>query len=61
MLIAIFFLYPKRFQDVLATAPIPAMHWFIPLGFGVAVLFLDELRKFMVRRYPEEFIARIAW
>jgi sodium/potassium-transporting ATPase subunit alpha len=61
LLIAIFFLYPTKFQEVLATAPVPAMHWFIPMGFGVAILLLDELRKFMVRRYPKGFMAKIAW
>jgi len=59
--IAIFFLYPKKFNTVLGTSPVPAYHWFIPMGLGLGILLLDEGRKYLVRRYPGGFMARIAW
>jgi sodium/potassium-transporting ATPase subunit alpha len=52
MLIAIFFLYVPKFQEVLGDMPIPAAHWFLPMTFGLGILLLDELRKFFVRKYP---------
>jgi sodium/potassium-transporting ATPase subunit alpha len=60
-IIAIFFLYPKKFNTVLGTSPVPAYHWFIPLGLGMGVLLLDEARKYFVRKYPKGFMAKIAW
>jgi sodium/potassium-transporting ATPase subunit alpha len=59
--IAIFFLYPSKFQEVLGTSPIPVAHWFLPMGFGVGVLLLDEARKYLVRRKPNGFLAKISW
>jgi sodium/potassium-transporting ATPase subunit alpha len=60
-LIALLFLYPVRLRLVLGSAPIPAAHWFLPMGFGAAILLLDEARKYFVRKYPNGFLARIAW
>jgi hypothetical protein len=38
---------------VLATSRVLAGYFFIPLTFGLAVLFLDEARKWCVRRVVE--------
>jgi sodium/potassium-transporting ATPase subunit alpha len=40
---------------------VPVEHIFIPFAFALALLFLDETRKYFVRRYPKGFLARIAW
>jgi sodium/potassium-transporting ATPase subunit alpha len=61
MLIAILFLYVPKLQKVLGQLPIPAEYWFLPMSFGIAILLLDEGRKFCVRSYPRSYIARIAW
>jgi sodium/potassium-transporting ATPase subunit alpha len=61
LLMAILFLYPKKFQQVLGNMPVPAAHWFIPMAFGLGILLLDEARKFTVRRNPKGFFAKIAW
>ena len=61
MLIVIFFLYVPKFQQVLGEVPVPAEHWFLPMTFGLAILLLDELRKFLIRKYPKGFLARVAW
>lgn len=61
LVIAIFFLYVPAFHSPLQTAIIPAAHWFLPMGFGAAILLLDEGRKFLVRKYPTSAVARCAW
>ncbi|KAJ1911429.1 hypothetical protein H4219_005946 [Mycoemilia scoparia] len=48
-------------NGVFFTKAIPVEFWFIPMGFGAAVLLLDEIRKFFVRRYPKGIIAYLAW
>jgi len=40
---------------------VPVEHWFIPMTFGIGLLSLDELRKMLVRKYPNGFFAKIAW
>ncbi|GMK56262.1 hypothetical protein CspeluHIS016_0301020 [Cutaneotrichosporon spelunceum] len=58
----LFFLsYPPFFQSALLTRPVPVEYIFIPITFGIGLLFLDEVRKFCVRRWPKSFLARIAW
>lgn len=52
-LIAIVNLYGPGLQKVFYTTPIPAMFWGPPFGFALAVLIVDELRKLIVRTYPE--------
>ena len=61
MLIAIFFLHVPKFWETLGTAPAPVEHWFIPFGFGMGILLIDEARKWAVRSYPKGFVAKIAW
>jgi sodium/potassium-transporting ATPase subunit alpha len=61
LLIAILFLYVGKIQTVLGTAVVPVAHWFLPMGFGMAILLLDEIRKFCVRKWPKGVLARIAW
>ena len=60
-MIAIFFLYVPKFHDVLSTATVPVAHWFLPMAFGMAILLLDEGRKFLVRKYPKGVLAKMAW
>jgi sodium/potassium-transporting ATPase subunit alpha len=61
LVIAIFFLYLPKFHSVLGTSTVPVEHWFLPMGFGMGLLLLDEGRKFLVRRFPQSFVAKIAW
>jgi len=61
LLIAIFFLYVPKFQTVLGTYFVPAAHWFLPMGFGMGILLLDEGRKFCARKWPKGLAAKIAW
>lgn len=59
--LAFFFSYPPFFQSALLTRGVPVEHVFIPMTFGLGILFLDESRKWAVRTYPKSFLARIAW
>jgi sodium/potassium-transporting ATPase subunit alpha len=61
LVVAIFFLYVSKFHSVLQTATIPVEYWFLPMGFGMGILLLDEGRKYLVRTYPKGWAAKIAW
>jgi sodium/potassium-transporting ATPase subunit alpha len=58
---AVVFLYIPELQRTLATTSVPVAHYFLPMGFGVGLLLLDEARKWGVRRWPGGLLARIAW
>jgi sodium/potassium-transporting ATPase subunit alpha len=58
---AIFWLYIPQLQSTLNTSRVPVEHFFLPAAFGLGILFLDEARKFCVRKWPKRFLARIAW
>jgi sodium/potassium-transporting ATPase subunit alpha len=59
--IAVIWLYIPSLQIVLNTSGIPAEHFFLPASLGLGLLCLDEARKAAVRRWPNQFFARIAW
>ncbi|KAF8512185.1 sodium-potassium ATPase [Gautieria morchelliformis] len=61
LVVAIFFSYIPFFQNAFLTRGIPAEHYFIPMAFGAVLLFLDETRKYFVRRNPKGVLARLAW
>ena len=52
-LIAVINLYGPGLQKVFQTTPIPGMFWGPPFAFGLAILCVDEVRKVIVRIYPE--------
>ncbi len=61
LVMAFFWLYVPSFHSVLGTAEVLVEHWFLPMAFGLGILLFEEGRKFMVRRWPRGFVARIAW
>lgn len=61
LLMAIFWLYVPALQNVLGTTRVPAEHFFLPMAFGLWILFADEARKWCVRRWPRGWIAKCAW
>nr|XP_031860422.1 uncharacterized protein CI109_004032 [Kwoniella shandongensis]KAA5527494.1 hypothetical protein CI109_004032 [Kwoniella shandongensis] len=56
-----FFSYVPFFQKTFLTRGVEVKHVFIPLGFALGILVLDETRKYLVRRYPKGLLAKIAW
>jgi sodium/potassium-transporting ATPase subunit alpha len=49
------------FNSMFKTQPVPVKYVCPALGFGVALFVFDEIRKFLVRRYPKSFVAKMAW
>ncbi|KAG5339411.1 hypothetical protein C0989_004342 [Termitomyces sp. Mn162] len=60
-LIAIFVTEVHGIQNLFLTASVPVEFWLIPLPLALGILFLDEIRKLLVRVYPRGLLARIAW
>ncbi|CAG8769228.1 9509_t:CDS:1, partial [Dentiscutata erythropus] len=50
ILLACFIIYTPGINQSLNTRPIPVEFWFFPLVFAVAIVIVDEIRKFFVRR-----------
>ncbi|CAF3428739.1 unnamed protein product [Rotaria socialis] len=48
-------------NSVFKTHPVPARFVCPAIGFGAALFLFDELRKLLVRRFPNSFIAKMAW
>ncbi|PRT56644.1 Sodium/potassium-transporting ATPase subunit alpha-1 [Wickerhamiella sorbophila] len=55
------FCYPKDVQQLFYSADIPVEHWFLPMALGLGLLSMDEIRKCLVRRYPNGLLAKCAW
>jgi len=53
--------YIPFFQELIGSTTVALEHWFLPAAFGVVLLLLDETRKFVIRGWPQGFVARIAW
>lgn len=56
-----FFCYIPWFQKTIGNTPIAVEYFFLPAGFGIGILGLDEARKWVVRNYPKGVLARVAW
>lgn len=61
LVMAFFWLYIPRLQEVLSTAEVPVEYWFLPMTFGLGILLMDEGRKFFLRKWPTGLMARWAW
>ncbi|KAK4685419.1 hypothetical protein P7C73_g4728, partial [Tremellales sp. Uapishka_1] len=58
----LFFLsYVPFFQRIFGTRGVPVEHIFLPFVFALGILFMDEARKFWVRKYPKGVLGRMAW
>ncbi|CDU21948.1 K, P-type ATPase [Sporisorium scitamineum] len=60
LVIAIFVTEVKGIQNLFGTASIPIEFWFIPVPLAVGILAMDEVRKLLVRSFPNSVIAKIA-
>jgi sodium/potassium-transporting ATPase subunit alpha len=59
--IAVFFSYVEFFMKTFLTRHVAVEHWFIPMGFGLGILLLDETPKFFIQKYPKSLLAWLAW
>ncbi|KAL4929772.1 cation-translocating P-type ATPase [Aspergillus undulatus] len=55
------FCYIPDLHGAIDTTTVPVEHFFLPVAFGIGLLFLDEARKYAARRWPNGAIAKIAW
>ncbi|KAG7443333.1 calcium ATPase [Guyanagaster necrorhizus] len=60
LVIACFFSYIPWFQRVLSTRGVSVEFFFLPIAYGIGMLFLDEARKWWNRMRLSSFLARIA-
>lgn len=61
LLMVFFWLYVPEFQRVLGTAEVPVEYFFLPGAFGLAILLLEEGRKYCIRTWPNSVLGRCAW
>lgn len=59
--IAVFVTEVPGIQSLFGTASVPWKFWLLPFPLGVGLLAMDELRKIVVRTWPNGPIARVAW
>ncbi|KAG6815866.1 hypothetical protein H0H87_010656 [Tephrocybe sp. NHM501043] len=60
-IIAVFVTMVPGLQRLFGTAPVPIEFWLIPLPLALGILFMDEIRKLLVRTFPKGPVARISW
>lgn len=61
LVVAVVFLYIPKLQATLSTTSVPVENYFLPMGFGMGLLLLDESRKWWVRKWPDGLMGRYAW
>ncbi|KAH8115708.1 sodium-potassium ATPase [Phellopilus nigrolimitatus] len=61
LVIGVFFSYLPWFRHIFQTRGVAVEYFFLPMAFGIALLFLDETRKYFVRKFPSGFLAKTAW
>ncbi|KAL7797376.1 hypothetical protein V8C37DRAFT_419711 [Trichoderma ceciliae] len=59
--IAIFVTEVPGIQTLFLTASVPIEFWLIPIPLALGILVLDELRKLVVRLFPNGPVAKVAW
>ncbi|KAG6852416.1 hypothetical protein C0991_012198 [Blastosporella zonata] len=59
--IAIFVTEVPGIQRLFGTGSVPIEFWLIPLPLALGILFMDEIRKLLVRSFPKGPIAKISW
>ncbi|KAM4067459.1 E1-E2 ATPase domain-containing protein [Hirsutella rhossiliensis] len=59
--IAIFVTEVPGIQNLFGTASVPIEFWIIPIPLALGILCMDEIRKLIVRLFPEGLVAKIAW
>ncbi|KAK8119650.1 uncharacterized protein PG998_004276 [Apiospora kogelbergensis] len=59
--IAVFVTEVPGIQNLFGTASVPIEFWLIPIPLALGILFMDEIRKLLVRTFPNSPLAKIAW
>ncbi|KAL1922281.1 uncharacterized protein VTP21DRAFT_9820 [Calcarisporiella thermophila] len=48
-------------NNLFYTAPVPIKYWLIPFPMALGILLVDEVRKLLVRSFPNGPVAKMAW
>ena len=59
--VAVVFSYVPQLQYVLKTASLSWEDWVYCLPFSVGIFGLDEIRKLIIRKYPQGIIAKYTY
>ncbi|KAL6870395.1 calcium ATPase [Trichoderma novae-zelandiae] len=59
--IAVFVTEVPGIQSLFLTASVPIEFWLIPIPLALGILVLDEMRKLLVRLFPNGPVAKVAW
>ncbi|CAO3650837.1 unnamed protein product [Cunninghamella blakesleeana] len=49
------------FNTVMLTGRVPIKYWLLPLPLAVGIIIMDDVRKLIVRNFPNSIIAKVAW
>ncbi|ANB11344.1 Ca(2+)/Mn(2+)-transporting P-type ATPase PMR1 [Sugiyamaella lignohabitans] len=61
LITAIFVTEVPGLQSLFGTTPVPIEFWLIPIPLALSILAVDEIRKALVRSFPNSLIAKYAW
>ncbi|KAG0257798.1 hypothetical protein BGZ95_005138 [Linnemannia exigua] len=61
LLMAIFVTEVPSINEIMLTNPVPIKYWLLPFPCALAVLLLDEMRKLMLRTFPNSIFGKLAW
>jgi len=61
LLMAIFVTEVPWINQIMLTNPVPIKYWLLPIPCALAVLLLDEMRKLMLRSFPNSIFGKLAW
>lgn len=61
LLMAIFVTQVPWINQIMLTNPVPIKYWLLPFPCALAVLLLDEIRKLMLRTFPNSIFGKLAW
>ncbi|KAF9301639.1 hypothetical protein BGZ74_006466 [Mortierella antarctica] len=48
-------------QEIMLTRSVPIKYWLLPLPCALAILLADEMRKLMLRTFPNSIFGYLAW
>jgi sodium/potassium-transporting ATPase subunit alpha len=61
LLILMIFTEIPAVQAACYTGSVPGKYWGIAIGWSILIVFLNEIRKWIVLLYPDSLIGKTAW
>jgi sodium/potassium-transporting ATPase subunit alpha len=57
---ALLVVYVPFFNNVFKTGPVPVQFFFMPFGLATGLVCIDEVRKLLLRTFPDTKLAKLA-